>query len=95
MIDVIISVLPPQTASSEDVEESPYDKVEKRDNMLESLLVLLNSAAAVGVGPTPGAFAQQLEDCDDDDDEEEEEERDRRPISSSKIPGSGKGIMRG
>lgn len=57
--------------------------------MLENMLVLLNSAAAVGVGPTPGAFAGYEED------EEDDEYRDRRPISSSKMPGSGKGLKKG
>lgn len=68
------------TTTTEDVEESPYDVVEKRDNMLENLLILLNSGAAVGVGPSPGEFANR---------------HDSRPKSSSKIPGSGKGIRKG
>ena len=35
------------------MEESNFDLIEKRDNMLENLLVLLNSAVMIGVGPTP------------------------------------------
>ena len=72
---------PGQTSTSEDVEESPYDIIEKRDNMLENLLILLNSAAAVGVAPAPAEFAEKGEGT--------------RPKSSSQIPGSGKGIRRG
>ena len=72
---------PMQTASTEDVEESPYDIIEKRDNMLENLLVLLNSAAAIGVGPTPKEFAGG--------------EEKPRPKSSSQMPGTGMGIQRG
>ena len=49
--------------------------------MLENLLVLLNSAAAIGVGPAPAEFAP--------------DESDKRPKSPSKIPGSGQGIKRG
>jgi len=49
--------------------------------MLENLLVLLNSAAAIGVGPTPKEFVHPDEKI--------------RPKSSSQIPGSGKGIRRG
>ena len=50
-----------QKSSTEDVEESSFDIIEKRDNMLENLLVLLNSAVIIGVGPTPaelGTFAE-------------------------------------
>ena len=43
-----------QTSTTEDVDESPHDIMEKRDHMLENMLVLLNSAAALGLGPTPG-----------------------------------------
>jgi len=32
---------------------------ERRDNMLEYLLILLNSAAAIGVGPQPGEIGKQ------------------------------------
>jgi len=38
-------------ATSEDVAETAVSSAEKRDNMLEHLLILLNSAAALGVGP--------------------------------------------
>ena len=71
-----------QTTTSEDADESPYDIVEKRDNMLENLLILLNSAAALGVGPTPSAFSRKAEPS-------------RRSKSVSPMPGSGKGIRRG
>ena len=49
--------------------------------MLENLLVLLNSAAAIGVGPTPKAFARP--------------DARQRAKSVSPMPGSGKGIRRG
>lgn len=35
------------------------NEVERRDNMLEYLLILLNSAAAIGVGPQPGDIGKQ------------------------------------
>ena len=87
-----LDVLPPlsknvlntsQTTTSEDADESAYDVVEKRDHMLENLLVLLNSAAALGVGPTPAAFAKT------------EMSAKSRAFNTSPMPGSGKGILRG
>lgn len=33
---------------------------ERRDNMLEYLLILLNSAAAIGVGPQPAEIGKQF-----------------------------------
>ena len=71
-----------QTATDEDLEESPYDIIEKRDNMLENLLILLNSAAAIGVGLNPTAFSRPAEEI-------------TRPRSCSTVPGSGKGIRKG
>lgn len=41
----------------EDADEGPFERVEKRDHMLEKLLVVLNSAAAIGVGPDPRKLA--------------------------------------
>ncbi|XP_064648997.1 cilia- and flagella-associated protein 157-like [Lineus longissimus] len=60
-------------------EEAEFERVEKRDNLLENLLVIMNSAAALGVGPQPGQLGKQY---------------DVKPKRSS-IPGSGKGILRG
>jgi len=34
---------------------------EKRDNMLEHLLIILNSAAAIGIGPAPQDMGKQFE----------------------------------
>lgn len=73
------------TSSTEDVDESPHDVMEKRDNMLENLLILLNSAAALGVGPTPQELRRQRR---------QEAERGRAK-SISPMPGSGKGIRKG
>lgn len=35
--------------------------VERRDNMLEHLLILLNSAAALGIGPQPGEIGKRYQ----------------------------------
>ena len=50
--------------------------------MLENLLVLLNSAAALGVGPTPEEFSGEIAQT-------------RHRKSASIMPGSGQGIRRG
>ncbi len=55
-----------------------WNNVEKRDNMLEHLLILLNSAASLGFGPNPTKFASSFI---------------LRP-RTSEIPGSGKGIRK-
>ena len=73
-----------QESTTEDVEETPYEQMEKRDNMLENLLVLLNSAASLGLGPLAGDLGKT-----------KEQERIVRPRTDSKMPGSGKGIRRG
>ena len=73
-----------QESTTEDVEETPYEQMEKRDNMLENLLVLLNSAASLGLGPLAGDLGKT-----------QEQERVVRPRTDSKMPGSGKGIRRG
>ena len=52
--------------------------------MLENLLVLLNSAASLGLGPLAGDLGKT-----------KEQERMVRPRTDSKMPGSGKGIRRG
>ena len=39
--------------------ESEWEELEKRDSMLESLLILLNSAATLGFGPNPVAFSSE------------------------------------
>lgn len=49
--------------------------------MLENLLVLLNSAAALGLGPKPGSLGRSKEE--------------KRILSASKMPGSSGGIRRG
>ncbi|XP_076436256.1 cilia- and flagella-associated protein 157-like [Babylonia areolata] len=54
--------------------------IERRDHMLEQLLVLLNSAAAVGLGPDPGDLGKQFEET---------------PQRITRLPGSGKGIRKG
>lgn len=59
--------------------------MEKRDNMLENLLVLLNSAASIGVGPSPGDLGTS----------QPQAWGSPRKGSASKMPGSGKGIRRG
>lgn len=41
--------------------EDAMNEVERRDHMLEQLLNLLNSAAAVGLGPDPGDLGKQFE----------------------------------
>lgn len=55
-----------------------WNSVEKRDNMLEHMLVLLNSAAAVGMGPNPKIFSSDYL---------------SRP-RTSEFPGSGKGLRK-
>ena len=67
--------------------ESEPDRIEKRNNMLENMLVLLNSAAALGIGPSPGDLARDRVAAAAYSDEP-------RSISSP-FPGSGKGIRRG
>ena len=39
-------------------EDPMFEVAEKRDNLLENLLVILNSAAALGVGPAMGEFSR-------------------------------------
>ena len=55
-----------------------WSNIEKRDNLLENMLILLNSAAAVGVGPNPEVFGANYT---------------QRP-RTSEYPGSGKGIRK-
>ena len=40
-------------------EERKINNMQKRDNMLENLLNILNSAAALGLGPVPGELGKQ------------------------------------
>jgi len=51
------------TSSSPDDDEMEEDhkitNMQKRDNMLENLLNILNSAAALGLGPVPGEMGKQ------------------------------------
>ena len=58
---------------------SDMNDVERRDNMLENLLVLLNSAAAIGVGPQPGYMGSKVK---------------FRQKSAGELPGK-KGIKKG
>ena len=74
-----------QETTSEDVEETEYEQAEKRDIMLHNLLILLNSAAALGLGPPAEDMGRQ----------HPEEPSAVRAHSASKMPGSGKGIRRG
>lgn len=46
--------------SPDEPDDSTMNDVERRDNMLEYLLILLNSAAAIGVGPQPGEIGKQF-----------------------------------
>ncbi|XP_071946861.1 cilia- and flagella-associated protein 157-like [Antedon mediterranea] len=39
--------------------EEDSEGIEQRDSMLENLLVILNEAAAIGVGPSPGDFIKE------------------------------------
>ena len=73
-----------QTNSAEDVDESVSDRIEKRNSMLENMLVLLNSAAALGVGPGPGELRRARS-----------PQTARQHSVISPFPGSGKGIRRG
>ena len=63
------------------MEESPFDIIEKRDNMLENLLVLLNSAVIIGVGPPPAEFGTSSSDV--------------RLISPPRMPGTASGLREG
>jgi hypothetical protein len=57
------------------------NEIERRDNMLENILIILNSAAAIGVGPQMKELGR--------------EEKNIRRKSASKIPGTEGGIKRG
>lgn len=70
-----------QRTTTEDVEETVSSQAEKRDNMLEHLLILLNSAAAIGVGPKADELGSKPDVT--------------RKRSASKMPGSGAGIRPG
>ncbi|KAL5021759.1 hypothetical protein ScPMuIL_000914 [Solemya velum] len=66
--------------SSPEEEEDELNEIERRDNMLENLLVILNSAASLGIGPSPGELGKQFH---------------VRQRSASEIPGKGRGIKKG
>ncbi|KAK3087928.1 hypothetical protein FSP39_012548 [Pinctada imbricata] len=68
-----------RTTGPEDDYEDDMNEIERRDSMLENLLILLNSAAAIGVGPKPGELGKQYE----------------VRKSASEMPGSKQGIRRG
>ncbi|VDI83783.1 cilia- and flagella-associated protein 157-like isoform X1 [Mytilus edulis] len=70
-----------KTSPDEEPEgDGELNEIERRDNMLENLLILLNSAAAIGVGPQLGELGKQYK---------------IRQRSASKMPGSEGGIKRG
>lgn len=49
-----------KTSPEEDEEqEDNMNDIERRNHMLEQLLTVLNSAAAVGLGPDPGDLGKQ------------------------------------
>lgn len=50
--------------TSPDDDEDELSDIERRDQMLEQLLHLLNSAAAVGLGPDPGELGKQFQETD-------------------------------
>ena len=79
------SFVPLQTNPTKESITGPMnlEEVEKRDNMLEHLLVILNSAAAIGIGPSPESFIRP------------EEEFYRTKSREGMYPGSGKGLKRG
>lgn len=47
-------------AKNDEKTDSSWDELEKRDNMLEGLLILLNSAASLGFGPNPAVFSSSF-----------------------------------
>ncbi|XP_052093279.1 cilia- and flagella-associated protein 157-like isoform X2 [Mytilus californianus] len=70
-----------KTSPDEEPEgDGELNEIERRDNMLENLLILMNSAAAIGVGPQLGELGKQYK---------------IRQRSASKMPGSEGGIKRG
>lgn len=70
-----------KTSPDEEPEgDGEMNEIERRDNMLENLLILLNSAAAIGVGPNLKDLGKQYK---------------IRQKSASKMPGSEGGIKRG
>lgn len=64
--------------SGADDQMGEWNDIEKRDNMLENMLILLNSAASLGFGPNPEVFSADYK---------------QRP-RTSEFPGSGKGIRK-
>jgi hypothetical protein len=58
--------------------DDEWNDLDKRDNMLENMLILLNSAASLGFGPSPQVFSSSYE---------------QKP-RMAEYPGSGKGIRK-
>jgi hypothetical protein len=58
-----------------------WDEIEKRDNMLESLLILLNSAAKLGFGPNPFVFSSDYSARP-----QQQQQQQQRPVTSE-FPG--------
>ncbi|GFS18027.1 cilia- and flagella-associated protein 157 [Elysia marginata] len=83
MADAASALQSALTSSSPDEEcldeEVKIQHLLKRDHMLENLLVLLNSAAAMGIGPHPSQLGKQWEE----------------PTPAGTIPGQGHGIVKG
>ena len=46
---------------TKDEETEEWNNFEKRDNLLENMLVLLNNAASLGFGPNPNVFGSNQE----------------------------------
>ncbi|GFO48575.1 cilia- and flagella-associated protein 157 [Plakobranchus ocellatus] len=69
------------TAPDDDTldEEAKIQNLLKRERMLENLLTLLNSAAALGIGPNPSDLGKQWEE----------------PTPAGRFPGSSQGMMKG
>ena len=60
-VPVLQKVSPEDGQEEEGEEGDELNAVEQRDHMLEQLLMVLNTAAAVGVGPDPGDLGKQYE----------------------------------
>ncbi|CAG5115506.1 unnamed protein product [Candidula unifasciata] len=79
--DAIKAALARTSPDDEDLDEDKtITNLRKRDHMLESLLVLLNSAAALGIGPKPKDLGKQWEEPS--------------PVMGN-VPGVRKGILKG
>ena len=57
---IIFNIIFQKTEPDEDARDD-LNEVERRDHMLESLLTILSSAAALGLGPPPGDMGKQFQ----------------------------------